>query len=308
MATGIDVLLTGLMLISLNNQQTCPKGQPNYPNTAWVVKADGTSRPCGWNDTTMTTLELRFNSSEFIFDQNSKWSKDNCKAENDGKEIICSLSEKKICFDPDPKPTPEHQRLNYASLRSLPRIDEVDRRFKEVLPSALDKPSYVPTRIQFPTGIVSAGEKWPPARALAGKPRFWFRSDGGDEGALPRELSDRVRITYAGATKLKFVSCDNQLQNSLIELTRKVDWAQATIQNRADVLHADEVGRFDNLSYLLWYYRLGSWESGSCPEYTQDKKDAVLLSCLQRRAKRCAYYPPGDRPSTIWPPFMCPDS
>ena len=54
---AIDVFFTGLMLICLDGQPNCPKGPyaKDYPNTAWVVQADGISEPCGWSSKLKTT-------------------------------------------------------------------------------------------------------------------------------------------------------------------------------------------------------------------------------------------------------------
>src|SRR4051794_38858821 len=173
---SIDIFFTGLMLICLDGQQNCPVGS-FAKNTAWVVKADGTSKPCGWDSREVTELELEFSSGEFDYTPSNF-----CNNKN-GFTIRCILPEGDLCID---LPAfPNNQLEN--SLQRLPRLDDVDRRFKELRVDRLNNAYYVPARIHFPPGLIGAGPKWP----SDAEPTLWFRSDGSEGGALPRELSDR---------------------------------------------------------------------------------------------------------------------
>ncbi len=97
MAAGIDVFFTGLMLICLYDQQNCPKGQDEryYPNTAWVVKADGPRRVCGWHSREETLLRLKIKKDDF-----ESFISPLCE-ENAEREVICTFSARDICLLPD---------------------------------------------------------------------------------------------------------------------------------------------------------------------------------------------------------------
>lgn len=300
MAIGVEVFLSGLMLICLDGQTNCPVGT-YAPNTAWVVKADGKSEPCGWKSTTETILELSFKTGDF-YPPLGKWVSDNiCKVGNN--ETVCSpLSDGDLCIYTSPATQEQRQE---ASLRWLPRLDEVDRRFKALRPERIKDSGYVPARIHFPTGVVGAGPKWPDVATP--NPRRWFRSDMSASGALPRELSDRVRVVYDSARKIEVKSCGDA--SLLISLMPKVNRAKLVFQNRADKLDDYEGDYFNDLTYLLWYYRLGAWDTryGFCPEFSVDKKDAVLLRCYQNDVgyPYCSAY--GTAASTrFWPPMLGP--
>lgn len=300
MATGIDVFFTGLMLICLDGSDCAREG--HFPNTAWVVKADGPRKICGWEDQTSTTLELRFKETDFKLTVDV----DSVCGDPENDVYSCPLTRETICVVP--RPAPEEQRLEH-SLQWLPQLDEVDQRFKAVLPERLEDKYYVSTRIHFPTGVVGAGERWPPRGAEAGFPRLWFRSDSSAGGALPRELSDRVQVTFERAEWLELSACDGKPWIVLRAVARKEERRAAPvfIRNFADVVYRDEVSGYDNLAYLLWYYRLGSWltSRGSCPEYSKDKRDAIVLRCRREDAP-CACYKNCDRDSSFWPPVLAP--
>lgn len=304
MATGIDVLLSGMMLICLNGQSNCPVGE-YHPNTANVVKADYLTKPCGWQSavTTRTTLELRFNTDEFYYPASAqgKWVNTQCNPNsNNRKEIICPIEEARICINPMPES--QEKRL-LTSLQWLPRIDEVDVRFRSVSLERVRDRYYVPTRIHFPTGVIGAGPRWPPSTGnIQSSPRIWYRSNLITGGALPRELSDRVEVRYERAGWIELTSCDGDL---LLMLTRKPNAPKAEVKlwNRADVLQPETVYHYEDLAYLLWYYRLGLWGDtlGPCPEYSEDRRDAVLLRCLERG---CSFYDQPAADNRFWPPML----
>lgn len=301
---AIDVFFTGLILICLEGQPNCPVGTSG--NTAWVVKADGKSRPCKWNSAEETELELRFPKTHFV--QLPSGSITCVKDPDDDTLMRCPLTAADICVLPKPSPFGRHQLLD-SSLQWVPRIDEVDTRFKSLNVKHLNNPAYVPTRIHFPYGIVGAGEKWPPG-APSGIYRLWSRSDGSDGGALPRELSDRLRVTYDRADELELTDCSGHPLLVLIRNPHEKN-AEVVFRNRATTsITPDVVSGYDNLAYLLWYYRLGLWatESGDCPDYPADgRKDAILLRCFREHNAPCYHY--GDSPKADlvdWPTMMGP--
>lgn len=200
--SGIDVVLTGLMLICFDGQPNCPDG-----NRAWIVKAkpDG-NEPCELKSGTTTTLEILFDSDGFGYTNNTDWfdcSKDKTTLPGN-TQVTCKFVKStgavqdSLCVDLDYYTAPKHQRLD-SNLKSLPRLDEVDRRFKAVIPERLTNPYYVPTVLRFPAGAITAGLPWPLSDKPKLKPTLWMRSDGSAGGALPRELSDRVKVSYEGA-------------------------------------------------------------------------------------------------------------
>lgn len=302
MSTTVDLFFAGLMLICLDGQSRCT-GEPG-PNTAWVVKADGRSKPCGWNDRTITTLELQFDKDELSYNEHGEWPRKHCDGDaEDPSKITCRpLEGKDICAYPGPEL--QEWRLEH-SLRWLARIDEVDRRFLALDARRLTHLEYVPTRIHFPTGVIGAGERWPPRSTYEDDPRLWHRSDGRIRGALPRNLSDRLRVSYQGNT-LTLAYCGGGQVLIVLVRNPEAEQAQAILRNSADVLSADRRGRFENLSYLLWYYRLGRWRtvSGSCPQYEEDNRDAILLRCRGTRNERCSCIDECDRDSVFWPPEL----
>jgi len=293
MATGIDVFFTGLMLICLDGQPNCPVG--GYKNTAWAVKANGPRKVCGWYSTEETTLELKFVEDDF----KGPWP-DSCRKVKNEKgqyEIICPLSSEQVCLLPNPKaanPPP-------PKLEGLPRLDEIDRRLLAPDKELLENYDYVSTRIQFPTGEISAGDKWP----IEGNPTRWYRSDGDTDASFPRELSDRLKVAYVKATELTLTDCSKDL----IKLTPEKDNADVVIRNVSKyppVPDYDDEGIYESLAYLLWYYRLGSWDTQTdhCPNYTRAKKDSVILRCVSKKETGCVYDPSAATDTRFWPPMV----
>lgn len=288
---AVDVYLAGLMLVCFDGQPNCPVHGAGYGNTAWVVKVDSDMvKPCGWESRVKARLELRFKKTEIDPGAHG------LSCSDEGEETSCDLSEHvQIYVKPDPKPMPRDQRLE-ASLQWLPRINEVDYRFKAVDEARLKLDTYISNRIHFPTGVIGAGARWPPE----GNPRLWLRSNGDARGALPRELSDRVKVTYETARKIVIAKED---EAPLITLTPKpgVDSAQVVLRNRGENLEPDKVGGFNDLTYLRWYYRLGTWGRTECP------RDAVLLRCFQEREGRdCYWYGNFAADTKFWPTVLRP--
>jgi hypothetical protein len=290
---AIDVFFTGLMLICLDGQPNCPvKGYQDYPNTAWVVIADGQGKPCGWNSNEITRLELRFLSLDFQYtESNTSY----CKEQDNGF-VRCLLPDGDLCVTP---PAPALNQTIELSLRWVPRLDQVDRRFKGLRADRLSNPGYVPARINFAKGIIGSGPKWP----LDVNPVRWYRSDGSVGGPLPRELSDRLKVTYAGDT-LEIAPCDTQ--NPLIVLKANSSNAAVEFRNRAENPTPDYVAEYDDLAYLLWYYRLASWDTtfGTCPNYSFVDRDAVLLRCVRDSQYGCSSYPPLASDTRYWPAML----
>jgi len=295
MAAGIDVFFTGLMLICLDGQPNCP--DKPYRNNAWVVLADKSSMPCGWENDTETDLKLLFNGQEFKEEfRDIQWAKDHCEF-GDETKISCIIKERTVCVNPDKVSAPG--KID-PSIRSLLRIDEIDRRFKAVNLGILNDRQYVPTTISFPAGVIGAGGNWP-----QNKPIQWYRSDGNAGGALPRELSDRVKVFYGEANILTISDCAQNLNLIVLERKNPEVGAQVTIGNFAKTLRAYP-GRYEDLSYLLWYYPLGSWATphGLCPEYNDFERDAVLLRCVKKRGQSCSGGIAAD--TRFWPPMLIP--
>lgn len=299
---AIDVVFTGLMLICFADQPDCLDEKLPAWHTAWVVKADGESMPCGWNSQIKTKPELRFDKREF--NTPKYYNGFTCADDTDKKDFAnCSLEYDCVNVYVDPKPGAAYQRFE-QSLQYLPRIDEVDRRFKKVDSNILKETDYVPTRIHFETGVIGAGKNWP----QTGKPRQWLRTDGSAGGALPRELSDLVNVTYFDAMTFSLKKCDG---TPLIELTRMNDKATVTLRNLAYEKLQAEVStsyvHYNDLAYLIWYYRLGSWDTPSnlCPVYEAGNKDAVMLRCVRERGKPCACSTVNcERDTIYWPPML----
>jgi hypothetical protein len=292
----IEVMFSGLMIICLSGQQDCPTG--SLGNTAWVVQADGTSNPCYRPSNEVTQLEVRFPTAQF-FKPSGSWS--NCKDDKDSKYTQCN-----IYSDADypdlcvvPKPPPTVQQLD-DSLRQMPRLAEIDRRFKTLNVSSLYTLSWVPIRIQFPPGEIGAGPTWPPSYP----PIEWLRSDSTKGGSLPRALSDRLKVTYQGASELAVTNCDGK---SLIVLRPRPSATnpEVTFRNRAkDDVYPYSHDGYDDLTFLAWYYRLGSWDTtyGTCPDFRTE--NPVVLRCKRTDDTYCARPPGGPGDTTHWPPMM----
>jgi len=295
-ATGIDIFLTGLMLLCLDGQPNCPAGE----NLAWVVRADGTSMPCGRISPEKTRLEVTYlPKEEFDIDE----AQIICERESVGDRFRCVLPEGEICVIPSSGVLASNQLLGEV-LHGLPRLDEIDRRFKTVQVDRLSNPFYVSGRIHYPRGVVDVGAKWP-------GPTRWFRSDGGAGGGLPRELSDRLKVTYQMANQMeKFLTVTDCGARKLIVFKRnpEAEKAEIILRNAAVVPpEAEHIDQYDDLAYLIWYYRLGSWDTpfGSCPDYTAARKDAILLRCVRDSALGCAQRPL-QSDTRFWPPTFRP--
>jgi hypothetical protein len=300
MAAGIDVFFTGLMLICLDGQdKTCPVGKYEK-NTALIVKANGPRRICGWYSSEENKLELRFKKGDFE-GQKPKSTLD-CKETKNEKgeyEVICSLPEMDICLVPD-----QHKTYPNPKLENLPRLDEIDRRLLAPMEKLLENDSYVSARIHFPTGEITTDDWWP----TEGSPTRWYRSDGDTDKAFPRGLSDRLKVAYGKANKLTLTDCKGA---DIIVLTPQRDGADVVLQNISKYPPTpdyDDEGIYESLSYLLWYYRLGSWDtrSGKCPDYTKAKKDAIVLRCVSKEETGCVYDPRAKNDTRFWPPMLGP--
>jgi len=278
---SINLFLAGLLL-------TCLKDQPNCiddgKNTAWIVKTD--KEVCGWDfkDKYGTYLEVRFKPTDF---KRYQWSEgDDCPGDTDGK-VTCRFDGYSINVTTN---TASPLTVDKESLRSLPRIDEIDRRFKAL---DIDKIKKL-DKVYFPDGAVSASELWHKDNVP-----LWFRSDGAVGGMLPRQLADRLKVHYKDATKINFTSGGPKLY---LELKADKDYADVEIRNAAYALEFDQVDGYDYLHYLLFYYRLGSWAGGGdCPNYSIGRRNAVVLRCAKPALDKFCIHYGGDRDTTFWP-------
>jgi hypothetical protein len=300
---SIEVFFGGLMLICLKGQQDCPVG--NLGNTAWVVKADGATNPCGWPSQEKTEkLVLQFPTAKFFEASGSLKAKCNPAGMPNGIITECILPYQNaypdLCLIPDSPATT--QQLD-SSLEQMPRLAEIDRRFIKLNATWLENTDWVPARIHFPLGVIGAGPKWPDPKT----PTQWSRSDGSKDGTLPRALSDKLSTTYQGATELKITTCNG---STLIKLNLKplVTAGEITLLNRAAADISPDVvdDKYDNLAYLLWYYRLGEWDTndGKCPYYDENNRDAVLLRCTRVNHTYCSRTVGGAADTTHWPPML----
>jgi hypothetical protein len=183
-------------------------------------------------------------------------------------------------------------------------MGEIDRRIKGLDATLLGNYDYVPTTINFPKGSISA-MKWPPTSGPIEQPRQWSRSNGVADKVFPRELADRLRISYDDSGALDLTECGSATPFISLELVSGVERGEVEFFNMADSGPAHgKVDNYADLTYLLWYYRLGSWESGTCPNYTGRGDGAVVLRCSP--ADTCTFYGSPDRIGTMWPPHLGP--
>jgi hypothetical protein len=308
---GFDIVLTGLMLICLDGQPSCPKGPyatDKYPNTAWVVRADGKSMPCGRESPETTRLELIYDPKELYPVDESKV---HCEPERLGRracvlvDSLVTLSDQEICVTPSSGALTRNDLVD-KELRGLPHLDEVDRRFKALRMERLKAP-YVPTRIYFPGGLIDTGPKWPDASLT--RTTLWYRSNGNAGGDLPRDLSDRLKASYGALVPINLDVTFCGTNQRLIELKQKEATATVVLRNvtKEDYAKIDQVGQFDDIGYLVWYYSLGLWDTpfgGTCPDYAL--KDTVLLRCVRDSATGCAYRPNLPSDTRFWPPMVKP--
>lgn len=293
-AMTLDVFFTGLMLLCLNNQQNCQYKdmQDKTWNTAWILKADDKSNPpCGRPSPERTKLELTFKEGDFkppftCVKQGDSYY--HCPLPDDALRLVISQGNGQMKY-------PQHLS---DDLQWLPKIDEIDTRFKELDVNRLKNPFYVPGTITFPDGDITAGTKFP---ELADPPTQWFRSNG-KPGGFPRPLSDRLRVRYDGS--IAYIEVRGKWFNLHLEPMSAAP--RVWFRNGTEKLEADHESQYDDLSYLLWYYRLGVWKTtfGTCPDY----KDAVVLRCIRDDAdlQGCAYSTKVERDNTIWPPLLGP--
>src|SRR5207253_3274862 len=149
-------------------------------------------------------------------------------------------------------------------LGNLLRINEIDRRLFAPASGLLRNPEYA-SSITFPKGEFFAGALWP----SDAKPTTWRRSDGSTDSVFPGKLSDRLGVLYASAKKLYLTDCENQAKPvDLIMLEPQKDKAEVILQNVAKYLPTPDYevvaeGGYDVLTYLVWYYRLGEWDTYS---------------------------------------------
>lgn len=292
---AIDVLFTGLMLICLDGHaDTCPV-RPYEKNTTWVVKADGASEVCGRHSKEETNLELQLDKGNFKVEEDpSRY----C----DGTDPIkCKLPAGEICvtlydargsiLEPAARP--------YGNFSSLLRMGAVDRRLESLNQASLYNADYVPTRISFPNGdMIDSGTTWKPDESVQ-----WHRTDESGGGSLPHDLADRLKVGYKSATWMKITDCAGHL---LVRLTALKPQATATFRNSTVQDPTPDYAKsntFEDLAYLLWYYRLGTWStaSGRCPDYNETKKNPVQLRCEK---PACSYYPPGQSDHRFWPVML----
>lgn len=311
MATGIDVFLTGLMLICIQDQPNCPQGSytdkypDRYQNTAWAVKANEENGPekkvCGWYRGERTRFEVKFKKDDF--DEPVLGGNVTCLDGKNGYKLCGLGSYRDVCLIPDP---PSDKKV--SSLDNLPRLDEIDRRLVAPREALRD---YISNTIHFPTGTITSGPIWPTNQdGTPGKATRWYRSDGIGDAALPRQLSDRLKVAYSKAASITVTNC---VGITLIKLTPKLDNAAVLVQNVAtyppvpDYKTEDGIG-YDHLTYLAWYYLLGEWdtENGDCPEYERTKKNPVLLGCVSKKGVSCSFNPSADTDSRFWPPMLGP--
>jgi hypothetical protein len=296
---GIDLFLTGLMLICLDGQPGCQVG--DYQNAAWVIKATNTGEPCGYSLNIDTELRLQFGKDDFSVSYNELVCDDAIPRNCTIPDGYCGPAPYDLYVNVDRLPSLEDQHVD---TRWLPQIDDVDPRFGTVDPYKLNDAGNIPVRLRFQTGTIKAGAKWPPAAANAGKPINWFRSNKKAGGYLPSELSDRLRIRY-GKAKMMSLVCRGK---TLIVLARKKSTGSVTIGNFAFALSHKDGDDFEDIAYLLWYYPLGTWTSisGSCPPYKTDGTGAIVLRCAKKRGQRCSYFGSGNASTRFWPPMLKP--
>jgi hypothetical protein len=302
----IDVFFSGLMLICLSGQRDCPVG--TLGNTAWVVYADGSSKPCGWDKPEKTTLQLIFPTDQFFYKASPSLKCD----DSDPAVTKCELASNPnpdLCIIPN---SPVTVQTLDSSLQQVPRLAEIDRRFIALNTDEkhLNNKNWVPTHIHFPPGVISAGPKWWHNNAI---PTQWSRSDGSRDGSLPRALSDRLKVTYQGASELTVTRCDDRDPVIKLKLKPFATRGEVTFgNNAAEPPNFYSSDKYDYLPYLLWYYRLGTWDSSDreCPVFSYYNDDyAVVLRCVRLKKKdaldktdACARYEAAE--NVHWPPML----
>lgn len=294
MAYPVDIFFSGLMIICLAGQVDWPTGE--NVNTAWIVKAEGPQRVCGWLSEVKSDLILQFSTDDFKYDEHHK-ERRICRERT--STVECRLPAGQICLVLDA--ARQSPNTIEDSLKDIPRLPEIDERFDEIRSKRLLYRGWVPTRIHFPLGKIGAGDIW----TVKGKPVLWRRSNGVHDEYLPRYLSDRLKASYAGVASIALKMCD--AERYMLTLTPKRDNGRAVFQNRANRLPYYSPEGLENLTYLLWNYRLGAWKPNraECPQYTYERRDAVLLSCNPfDECTPCAMSTDGPANTTFWPPML----
>jgi hypothetical protein len=300
---AIEVFFTGLMLICLDGQRDCPVKGPGL-NTAWVVQATPGARPCGRTSVESTTLKLRFQRTDFDAELQPSGSASCRDDEENPGFTVCVLPQGEICLDVPGAEKLARQRRE-PSFRSLLDLAEIDSRFQGLRPHLQAEKSYLPSRIHFSLGSIGSGDLWPHEEGW--QPVRWARSDGDRSGALPRALSDRMRVTYEGAREIRIHRCGTAASLSLVPREGGAQNPSVTFANETEVLRFEERGDFNVLSFLAWYYPLGKWATGDgrCPSAKGEEK-AVLLRCRRpENLEYCACYGPNAAAdTTFWPPVV----
>jgi hypothetical protein len=275
---AIDVAFTGLMVICLYGQPNCPVNRSE--NTAWAVRASSDSLICGRESKERTTLAVTFDVGSFSYQPDPSVT---CKPPDGQKMVICTIpnSVPAVNVEPDQLTMENHRD---ESLERVLRIDEVDWRFTELNEAYLQK-GWVSTSINFPKATIAAGNSW----RSENYPVKWYRSSEDlPGGKLPRYLSDTLVATYSNASEVK-ITTDREKQLLHLRLLPSASPGKGTIvfKNYADPAPQPDhnPNHYDNLGYLVWYYRLGTWatEDEQCPQ------NPVLLRCRNADGPRhCA--------------------
>ncbi|HXU45626.1 MAG TPA: hypothetical protein VN783_08875 [Thermoanaerobaculia bacterium] len=275
---GITVAFAGLMLICVTEDgKFCPTAEAGK-NTAWVIKAyddkgnDTANTPCGWpgDKDNMTTTYVRYTDD---YGNNINYPL------NPGKYYLnvynSSFSRNKI----------------QESINNLPRLHDIDSKFIKIMTPL--NPEYLLTTINFPYTVIEADRVFP-LEIDSTKPRiWWFPSNGVVPPTHPRYLSDQFLARYKDAMTISVVDYKNNYP--VVTVTTQKPDLLLTIINEAKSLTAEKKGTYRDLPYLLWYNRLGLWDTrtGECPEYDVD---AYLLRC-----KGADCHQPGAKVTTFWP-------
>ncbi len=290
---GITVAFAGLMLICLSGDSDCPTDYTK--NTAWVIKAHSKddyeyNKPCGWESggANETTLKIRYSKADFECERCS------CdKTDNDDTNQLydCELPTGKIELRLDGA----LYTKNYSRYPSiyLPRIRGIDDRYLGLNKTRFKDPELVPSSIAFPLSDIGAAPRFPQLGDPRRSPTTWSLSKGLNQQRPTQEHSDQLWAIYSKATYV-----DVYYNDTLLYRFKAIkESPRITLLNEAEALESVNVSGFQDLAYLLWYYRLGEWrtDGGYCPTYN---KQSVLLRC---RNKGCNYYGNGKRATIFWP-------
>ncbi len=296
---AVDLIFAGLMVICLKGHTSCPQGNYDYENQAWVVKADR-KKICGGNTERPESTSLRL----YALQRHASCQKIGTSGCPDMSEVDVDYEGPAawtydlspypyICVKPGGATASEVD----ASIEHLARIEEIDTRFSRLTASSFKDPAYIPNHIYFDGGKISSGSQFAPGIA---EPTLWRRSNNSNRGHLPRALSNSLKVTY-DTSYITFEDCQG---NEIISLDFKTADARVELQNYSKSIGID--GSEDNtLTFLSWYYRLGYWNNtkdNMCPVYSDKAKEAVFLKCS---GMFCAS-DHGVAGSTFWPPVLGP--